>query len=49
MARKVADVMWEMLAAAGVKHCYGIVADALNPVILACQFRDQFFNCRADS
>jgi pyruvate dehydrogenase (quinone) len=24
---------WEMLAAAGVKRCYGIVGDALNPVI----------------
>src|SRR5450432_1468754 len=33
MARKVADVMWEMLAEAGVKRCYGIVGDALNPVI----------------
>jgi pyruvate dehydrogenase (quinone) len=33
MARKVADVMWEMLAKAGVKRCYGIVGDALNPVI----------------
>src|ERR1700728_1371946 len=33
MARKVADVMWEMLAQAGVKRCYGIVGDALNPVI----------------
>src|SRR5580658_1192705 len=33
MARKVADVMWEMLAGAGVKRCYGIVGDALNPVI----------------
>src|SRR6202161_3033402 len=33
MARKVADVMWEMLANAGVKRCYGIVGDALNPVI----------------
>src|SRR5271155_2353330 len=32
MAR-VADVMWEMLAKAGVKRCYGIVGDALNPVI----------------
>jgi pyruvate dehydrogenase (quinone) len=31
--RKVADVMWEMLAEAGVKRCYGIVGDALNPVI----------------
>src|SRR6202049_1118007 len=33
MARKVADVLWEMLAKAGVKRCYGIVGDALNPVI----------------
>src|ERR1022692_139392 len=33
MARKVADVMWEMLSKAGVKRCYGIVGDALNPVI----------------
>src|SRR6202162_2311779 len=33
MVRKVADVMWEMLAKAGVKRCYGIVGDALNPVI----------------
>jgi pyruvate dehydrogenase (quinone) len=33
MARKVADILWEMLAGAGVKRCYGIVGDALNPVI----------------
>src|SRR6202453_4314798 len=33
MAQKVADVLWEMLAQAGVKRCYGIVGDALNPVI----------------
>jgi thiamine pyrophosphate-dependent enzyme len=33
MARKVADLLWEMLANAGVKRCYGIVGDALNPVI----------------
>ena len=33
MAQKVADVMWAMLAKAGVKRCYGIVGDALNPVI----------------
>src|SRR6202795_2845843 len=33
MAQKVADVMWEMLTNAGVKRCYGIVGDALNPVI----------------
>ncbi len=33
MEPNVADVMWEMLAEAGVKRCYGIVGDALNPVI----------------
>ena len=33
MARTVADGMWEMLASAGVRRCYGIVGDALNPVI----------------
>jgi pyruvate dehydrogenase (quinone) len=33
MSKKVADVLWEMLASAGVKRCYGIVGDALNPVI----------------
>ena len=33
MSQKVADVMWELLANAGVKRCYGIVGDALNPVI----------------
>jgi len=33
MAQKVADMMWEMLANAGVKRCYGIVGDALNPAI----------------
>jgi pyruvate dehydrogenase (quinone) len=33
MARKVADIMWDMLANAGVTRCYGIVGDALNPVI----------------
>ena len=25
--------MWKMLVSAGVKRCYGIVGDALNPVI----------------
>jgi len=29
----VADSMWEMFEKAGVKRCYGIVGDALNPVI----------------
>jgi pyruvate dehydrogenase (quinone) len=33
MSKKVADVLWEMLANAGVKRCYGIVGDALNPII----------------
>jgi pyruvate dehydrogenase (quinone) len=33
MAKTVADGMWEMLVSAGVKRCYGIVGDALNPVI----------------
>src|ERR1700728_3452209 len=33
MSQNVADVLWEMLAKAGVKRCYGIVGDALNPVI----------------
>src|ERR1700723_3988531 len=33
MSRNIADVLWEMLAHAGVKRCYGIVGDALNPVI----------------
>src|ERR1700761_9076463 len=33
MSRNVADVLWEMLVGAGVKRCYGIVGDALNPVI----------------
>ena len=33
MAKNVADMMWEMLQKAGVKRCYGIIGDALNPVI----------------
>jgi pyruvate dehydrogenase (quinone) len=33
MAQNVADLMWEMLQKAGAKRCYGIVGDALNPVI----------------
>src|SRR6201996_8692725 len=32
MARTVAEGMWEMLVSAGVRRCYGIVGDALNPV-----------------
>jgi pyruvate dehydrogenase (quinone) len=33
MSKKVADVLWEMLAKAGVKRCFGIVGDALNPIV----------------
>jgi pyruvate dehydrogenase (quinone) len=33
MSLNVADLLWEMLVNAGVKRCYGIVGDALNPVI----------------
>jgi pyruvate dehydrogenase (quinone) len=33
--------MWEMLANAGVKRCYGIVGDALNPVIDALRRNGQ--------
>ncbi|MGA7918384.1 MAG: thiamine pyrophosphate-dependent enzyme [Candidatus Acidiferrales bacterium] len=33
MSRIIADLLWEMLANAGVKRCYGIVGDALNPVV----------------
>ena len=33
MAKNVADMMWKMLQKAGVKRCYGIIGDALNPVI----------------
>src|SRR5882762_3651291 len=33
MSVTVADLLWETLASAGVKRCYGIVGDALNPVI----------------
>jgi pyruvate dehydrogenase (quinone) len=33
MSNSVADALWSMLTSAGVKRCYGIVGDALNPVI----------------
>jgi pyruvate dehydrogenase (quinone) len=33
MSRKVEEVLWEMLAKAGVKRCYGMVGDAVNPVV----------------
>src|SRR5580704_6919256 len=35
MAKDVAEGLWEMLASAGVRRCYGIVGDALNPVVNA--------------
>lgn len=37
MAKNVADGLWEMLVSAGVRRCYGIVGDALNPVVDAMQ------------
>jgi pyruvate dehydrogenase (quinone) len=37
----VADVTWRMLADAGVKRCYGIIGDALNPVIDALRRNGQ--------
>lgn len=40
MKRTVADDLWEMLVQAGVKRCYGIVGDALNPVMAALSHRD---------
>ena len=33
MTETVADGVWEMLVGAGVRRCYGIVGDALNPMI----------------
>jgi pyruvate dehydrogenase (quinone) len=33
MDKNVADAVWELLHAAGVRRCYGIVGDALNPTI----------------
>lgn len=33
MVATVAEGLWEMLVSAGVRRCYGIVGDALNPVI----------------
>lgn len=31
--KNVSDALWEMMADAGVKRCYGIVGDAMNPII----------------
>jgi pyruvate dehydrogenase (quinone) len=33
MSKEVADVLWEMLAKAGVKRCFRIAGDALNPIV----------------
>ena len=33
MGHNIADLMWDMFEKAGVKRCYGIVGDALNPVL----------------
>jgi pyruvate dehydrogenase (quinone) len=33
VGKNVADVMWEILANSGVRRCYGIVGDALNPAV----------------
>jgi pyruvate dehydrogenase (quinone) len=41
MCAKVADILWKMLADAGVKRCYGIVGDALNPVVDALRRNGQ--------
>ena len=32
-SRTVADGLWKMLSSAGVTRCYGVVGDALNPVM----------------
>ena len=48
MANTVADLLWEMLQQAGVSRCYGIVGDALNPVIAALyrQAKIEFIHVR---
>jgi pyruvate dehydrogenase (quinone) len=40
MKRTVADDLWEMLYRAGVRRCYGIVGDALNPAMAALSRRN---------
>jgi thiamine pyrophosphate-dependent acetolactate synthase large subunit-like protein len=45
VSRKVADVLCEMLANAGVKRCYGIVGDALNPFIDALRRNSRIDFC----
>lgn len=41
MTRTVADDLWSTLVQAGVRRCYGIVGDALNPVIVALSRRPE--------
>ena len=41
MSKTVADGLWEMLVSAGVRRCYGIVGDALNPVVDALRRNGQ--------
>ncbi|MEU7962932.1 thiamine pyrophosphate-dependent enzyme [Streptomyces sp. NPDC049097] len=41
MSKTVADGLWEMLVSAGVRRCYGIVGDALNPVVDAMRRNGQ--------
>ncbi|MGW2683363.1 thiamine pyrophosphate-dependent enzyme [Streptomyces sp. NPDC001414] len=41
MSKSVADGLWEMLVSAGVRRCYGIVGDALNPVVDAMRRNGQ--------
>jgi len=41
MSRTVADGLWEMLVSAGVRRCYAIVGDALNPVVDALRRNGQ--------
>jgi pyruvate dehydrogenase (quinone) len=33
MKKNVADVVWQLLRAAGVRRCYGIIGDAINPTM----------------
>jgi pyruvate dehydrogenase (quinone) len=41
-------MLWERLSQAGGKQCYGIVGDALNPIIdaLCCNGKVEFFHVR---
>jgi pyruvate dehydrogenase (quinone) len=32
MSKKVAEIIVDTFVSAGVKHCYGIVGDTLNPI-----------------